>query len=222
MVTLAGDWYTNGTFWAAMAVLVALVVGAATVWATLKANNPKLRLGYGLEFTTELLGHGSAGLTVTHNGVALSSPHVAVVTVTNEGRRDIVSSMFHNGDPLLFDLGGSVLGVLDVQITPSTGPVPFAHIVGATYGRVALDPCHLPRKQSIRISVVLDGPTSGIAPPRPLVNVDIRERKIPVMSMPSPFAAPMSPQVKRVLAAYFLTGFVFLLLLANETLFGKK
>ncbi|BFP50658.1 hypothetical protein SCMC78_04650 [Streptomyces sp. CMC78] len=174
---LAGEWYENGTVWAAAAVPVALVVGLLAVWATLKANNPKLRLGYELAATTDLLGHaGASSLTVTHNGGTLASPHIALIVIANEGRRDIVGSMFHNGDPLTFNLGRPALGVLDVQSDHASAPTPAVSIDPS--GMVAVAPSHLPRKQKLRISVVLDGPTEPkLRVVGSLVNVSLRERR---------------------------------------------
>ncbi|WP_327708728.1 hypothetical protein OG912_07710 [Streptomyces sp. NBC_00464] len=173
---LAGEWYENGTVWAAAAVPVALLVGLLAVWATLKANNPKLRLGYELAATTDLLGHaGASSLTVTHNGGTLASPHIALIVIANEGRRDIVGSMFHNGDPLLLDLGEPALGVLDVQSDHPSAPAPPVSVDSA--GRVVLAAAHLPRKQKVQISVVLDGPTApDLRIVGSLVNVSLRDR----------------------------------------------
>ncbi|MCX4520992.1 hypothetical protein ACH4FV_02015 [Streptomyces anulatus] len=175
MILLAGEWYDNGTFWTAM---VTLFVGLLAAWAQLKGNNPKLRLGCELVATTDLLGPaGANGLTVTHNGATLTSPHIALVTIANEGRRDIEGSMFPNGDPLLLDLGEPALGVLDVQSGHPSAPAPPVTVAA---GKVALTATHFPRKQKVQISVVLDGPTGGVlAITGSLVNGEVRNRSKP-------------------------------------------
>lgn len=174
---LAGEWYENGTFWTAMAIPMMLLVGLLAVWATLRANNPKLRLGYELAATTDLLGHaGGSSLTVTHNGWALSAPHTALIVIANEGRRDIVGSMFHNGDPLIFKLDRPALGVLDVQSDHQTAPTPTVSVNPS--GEVVVAAAHLPRKQRVRISVVLEGPIApSLRVVGSLVNVELRERR---------------------------------------------
>ncbi|WP_406527345.1 hypothetical protein [Streptomyces sp. I8-5] len=175
MVTLAGEWYgDSGTFWAAAAVVATLIVGIPAAWAAVRAVTPKLRLEYELQSTTDLLGrHGSNGLAVTHNGAPLASPHVAYIVLTNDGRKDIVSSMFHNLDPLTIDLGGvPAIGVLDVKWS-FVGSLPAVSIDAA--GKINLAACHLPSKSKVEISVVLDSDVNQISLSPTLVDVKLRE-----------------------------------------------
>ncbi|GAA3500178.1 hypothetical protein GCM10019016_072830 [Streptomyces prasinosporus] len=171
MTTLAGD------LAATVLTLVGLVVTAGgavlAAWAALKANNPKLRLGYRLHSSAELLAdHGSSGLSVTHNGTALTSPHVASVQIVNQGRRDIVSAMFHNGDPVEFDLGEPILALLGTESSPSSSHAPSATVSGS---KLLVPPSHVRRKQRITYTVLLDGPVAGLGTRHSLVNVDVRE-----------------------------------------------
>ncbi|MGW6456999.1 hypothetical protein ACWF94_13940 [Streptomyces sp. NPDC055078] len=175
MMTLAGEWYSNSILWTIVGIGVTLGVGVLAAWAALKANNPKLRLGYRISSTTKLLAnHASAGsgLAVTHNGVALTAPHVADVQLVNEGRRDIVSAMFHNGTPVELDLGEPILALLDSKSSLASVPPPAASTAG---NKVVIAPAYLRRAQRVTYSVLLDGPVTDVSLVAQMVNVDVRK-----------------------------------------------
>lgn len=171
MVTLAAELVSTILTVAGLVVAAGAAVLAA--WATLKANNPKLRLGYRLHSSAELLAdHGSSGLSVTHNGTALASPHVASVQIINQGRRDIVGAMFHNGDPVELDLGEPILALLGSESSPSSAHVPPATVSGS---RLLVAAAHVRQRQKVTYTVLLDGPVASVSARHSLINVDVRE-----------------------------------------------
>ncbi|MDO0912108.1 hypothetical protein QQM39_15020 [Streptomyces sp. DT2A-34] len=169
MVTIASE--VSQTIMTLVGIAVTLGVGLLTVWATLRAQkNPKLRLGYRLQSSAELLAnHGSSGLSVTHNGVILTSPHVAAVQVINQGRQDIESGMFSGS--IEFELGEPILALLSSESSPSTTQVPAATVSGS---KLLLPPSHLRKQQEVTYTLLLDGPVTGLTATESLINVDVK------------------------------------------------
>jgi hypothetical protein len=76
-------WYTSGTFWAGAGVVVALLVGAATVFVTWSVGTSKRQVIYSVPALTSLLPHNDRfaenalnGLEITHNGTKLDNPYI--------------------------------------------------------------------------------------------------------------------------------------------------
>ena len=130
MIDAAGQWYTSGTFWAAAAVFVALLVGIPTFWVTWV---PRQRLFYGARPPTPLLTAGAAidDLEIRQRGRQLAAPHLVDVTLTARGRRDIPSSAFDQGRPLVFDVGASIVEVLQIRSDPSSALTPPVTCTGS-------------------------------------------------------------------------------------------
>lgn len=171
MMTLAGE--LASTILAVGGLVVTAGAAILAAWAALKANNPKLRLGYRLHSSAELLAnHGSSGLSVTHNGTVLTSPHVASVQMINQGRRDIVSTMFHNGDPVEFDLGEPILALLGAESSPSSSNVPPATVSGS---KLLVPAAHVRQRQKVTYTVLLDGPVTGVSVSHSLINFEVQE-----------------------------------------------
>ncbi|MGX1910347.1 hypothetical protein ACWIID_16015 [Streptomyces phaeochromogenes] len=171
MTTLASDLVS--TILTAVGLIVTAGGAVLAAWAALKSNNPKLRLGYRLHSSAELLAnHGSSGLSVTHNGVTLTSPHVASIQIINQGRRDIVSEMFHNADPVEFELGEPILALLNSESSPNTAHTPAARVSGS---KLLFPASHLRRRQKVTYTVLLHGPVGGLTAMHSLVNVDVRD-----------------------------------------------
>jgi hypothetical protein len=55
----SAPFYTSGTFWAAAAVAVAVLIGVATMWVTWISPYPKRRLLYSMPVVTSMLNRQS-------------------------------------------------------------------------------------------------------------------------------------------------------------------
>jgi hypothetical protein len=93
-----GHWYTSGTFYAATGVIAVVVIGAATVWATLFAGSTRRRLFYSLAEDTPLLASTTAlaraDLEVLYQGQRVDEARVVTVRLVSRGRRDIGSGVW--------------------------------------------------------------------------------------------------------------------------------
>ncbi|MGV4988642.1 hypothetical protein ACVB8X_43270 [Streptomyces sp. NRAIS4] len=199
VMTLAGEWYKSGTFWAAAAVVAAIVVGACTIWATFKVANPKRRLDYALLSVTSLL-QGSTSLhgvvEVTRAGTALADPQVIKVGLANRGRRDVPSSAFDSGQPIKIDVGVPIVDILDMMSKPAHHQLPSITSTGST---VLIGPGLISRNQSITISLLADGQQPAVSCQASLIDVDVSDRGVP----------PEVYQVAEVVAATGITPFKF-------------
>lgn len=171
-MTIAGAWYTNEVFVAALGVLATLGVGFLGAWAAKTANYPKLQLGYSISLNKELLSSTAANssVSVTHGGVTLPNPRIVVVRLDNVGRRDIVSSMFHNSAPIELDLGKPILELIGVSSTPAGMHSPAVVASGSV---INVEPSHIRRKQRITFSVLLNDEPVDIIARHHMINVDV-------------------------------------------------
>ncbi|MCX4413185.1 hypothetical protein OOK43_07775 [[Kitasatospora] papulosa] len=177
---IAGAWYESGSFWQfAITTLVAVAVGALAAYATMRAANPKRRLGYSARTNASLFiaSHSQTGaLQVTHNSTPVNRPRIIELELRNAGRHDITATHFHAGEALRFDLGADVVGILGVTSTPSGTVVPAVGIDASVPRVVAIPPSLLARKQVIRATFLVDGPRAEVSCIQaPLIDVAVRE-----------------------------------------------
>ncbi|MFD7280343.1 hypothetical protein ACFV80_25620 [Streptomyces sp. NPDC059862] len=181
MVMLAGEWWQSGTFWAAAAVIVTGVAAIGAVWATLRAANPKRRLLYRVYSCTPLLNPTASvpggTLTVMHGTNALAIPWVVEIQLINAGRRDIVASMFHNGDSIVLDLGVPIVALLRTATSSRTQRPPAAEVDG---GVLTVPPCLLVKRHTVTFSVLVDGADPQLECLAPLTDIDVAEGRRPV------------------------------------------
>ncbi|MGW7408004.1 hypothetical protein ACWGI9_30580 [Streptomyces sp. NPDC054833] len=158
MTHIAAAWYESDTFWSiSVGAVVAIATAALGAWATLRSASPKRRLTYCLRKYTSLLNtidEIPSTLSVTHGTTEIANPHIAEVQLCNQGRRDITSTDFHNGEPIRFNFGAPVVAVLGIERGMATYPEPE---VTHSDGLLSVGPSLLPRGQAISISVLLDG-----------------------------------------------------------------
>lgn len=64
-MVVSGAWYSSGTFWTGAGVVVALVVGLATVVVTYLTRFARQRLEYGLRTIASLLDRTPMGCAMT-------------------------------------------------------------------------------------------------------------------------------------------------------------
>ncbi|KAB2376959.1 hypothetical protein [Actinomadura montaniterrae] len=158
MSTLAGDWYSSGTFWTGAGVVVALLVGIATVAVSYLTRFARQRLDFGLRTVAPLLGalDGRAEVELLHHGTKLRRPHLAEVVLIGRGRRDIPRAAFDNGDPIRFDLTARVVELLEVKATDSASatPIPQARTEGSA---LLVGPALIGRRQRVVFRVLVEG-----------------------------------------------------------------
>jgi len=172
-MTLAGQWYGSATMWAAVtAVLAATAIGVGA-WATLRASNPRRRLLYGTTSAARLINASDMvrnTLRVTRAGTVLADPHVLVVEVRNDGRRDVASGAYDAGQPIRLDLGAPVVDVLESESTPAGIQMPTIAVSGT---ELHLGPSLIAKGQRIRLTVLVDGPGPQLTFHAALVDVQV-------------------------------------------------
>jgi hypothetical protein len=189
MAEAADQWYTSATFWAAAAVLVALIVGVPTFWVTWV---PRQRLFYGTPPPTPLLTAGTAidDLEIRHRGRHLTAPHLLDVTLTARGRRDIPSSAFDQGRPLVFDVGAAIVETLQIRSDPTSAMTPPVTHDGSA---LSVGPELIGRRQTIIISLLVDGTHPRLTCTQPiLAQVTVIPRDPSTSTEPSNWAAAMA------------------------------
>jgi hypothetical protein len=150
----AEQWYSSGTLWTAVGVVVTLLIGVPTFLVTWV---PRQRLYYWAPPATPLLAPGTRGISdleIRHDGRQLADPYLLEVTLTVRGRRDIPSSAFDRGRPLVFDLGTGIIKVLQVRCSPASSLVPPVTKEG---NALRVGPELVGRRQITTISVLVDG-----------------------------------------------------------------
>ncbi len=173
---IAGGWYTSGTFWAAAAVVVAVLAAVAGVWVTLLVGFPRRRLYYGLRATAPLLTAptGMEGaLQLLYRGKPLADPHVLTVELVSRGRKDISNDAYNGSQPLQLDVGSRIVEILQITSEPETLDAPQ---VAARGTRLRIGPSLIGKRHQITISVLTDGGPPSLTCRSPLVDVQIRQR----------------------------------------------
>jgi hypothetical protein len=166
MVISAEHWYSSGTLWAAMGVGVALLIGVPTFLVTWV---PRQRLYCRAPPATPLLASGMRGvvdLEIRHEGRRLADPYLLEVMLTARGRRDIPSSAFDQGRPLVFDLGAGIVKVLQVRCDPTTSLAPPVAHEGST---LRVGPELIGHRQTIIIAVLVDGDCPSLVCTQPVL-----------------------------------------------------
>jgi hypothetical protein len=172
---LAGEnLYVSGGFWVAVAgVAVAMLTGWITWWTA----NPKRRLRYWMLAPIRLLDDPALrdlwpSMEISRGRQISADPHALVVTLVNEGRRDVPSSAFDQGRPVTLDVGVPILDVLKMT-TSSSHAVPAVTVQGTA---LKIGPDLIARRQKNSFWVLVDGPnvTLSCPPPHPIDN-DVRQ-----------------------------------------------
>lgn len=166
---------TSGIFWAVVGVAAAVLIGIATIWATLRAANPTRRLSYSMPVVTPLLNMRRdlpLDVEVRRAGHLLKSPHVVNVELRSTGRRDISREAFDGGKPLCLDVGVPIIECLDVTTTPPDRTEPSWETDGS---ELLIGPSLIGKRQTTVFSLLVDGQSPYLSKPQQtLIDVDIR------------------------------------------------
>ncbi|WP_089316993.1 hypothetical protein [Actinomadura mexicana] len=178
-MSIAGAWYSSGTFWTATGVVVTLLVGLGTGAVTYLTRFARQRLDYGLRTVAPLLTAPDGvrdDLELRHRGVKLERPYLTEVVLAGRGRRDIPRSAFDNGAPIRLNLGAAIVELLQVKTTDSassTPPPPVATDAEA----LLIGPGLIGRRQRITLSVLVEG-EPDLSCEAPLPNARVRSRSV--------------------------------------------
>jgi hypothetical protein len=154
VIEAAGEWYTDGTLWAAVGgvgTAVGVVIGLITLWRTVLDPN-KRRLFYSMPTVAPLLRQVGADLEVRHEGQLLALPYAVKVQLVSRGRKDIPSSSFDNGEPIILDVGAPIVTGLSVDSDTDTMP---PHVVKGT--ELHIGPGLIRKRQTLTFTLLTDG-----------------------------------------------------------------
>jgi hypothetical protein len=167
-------WYTSGAFWGAAGVVAVVVVGVATILVMLQGTRRR-RLRYATPTVTPLLGTAPglerSDLKITYDDQDLHDPHFLTIRLENPGSRDIRSTDFDKGKPLIFDVNARVVTVLS-----SSEPLQDLGVESADR-RLYLGPTLIKGHQVIRIDLLVDGPKPLLTCEDSLIDVTVQEQK---------------------------------------------
>lgn len=174
MLALA-QWYTSALTWTVIGVAAALLVGAATVYVTWAAANPRRVLVYSMPSAASLLTESTphladGDLQVSYQGHELRNPYVVSVRVESRSRKDIRSIDFDQGKPLVLDINIPIVAYLG-----ESTPIEFDSKSIRTNGsRIELGPMLIRRRQAIQMEVLADGIKPELSCESPLADVSAR------------------------------------------------
>jgi len=168
-------WYTSAAFWGAAGVAAVVVVGIATILVMLRGT-PRRRLTYATPAVTPLLstplGPRKSDIKVTFLGGELDDPHFLRIRLENQGGRDIRSSDFDQGKPLILDVHADIVGTLAVEGTHGQ-----FHLNLAQRNRLELKPTLIKGHQVITIDLLVDGAEPYLTCEDSLIDVTVQEQR---------------------------------------------
>ncbi|NGY63420.1 hypothetical protein G7043_31305 [Lentzea sp. NEAU-D13] len=176
----AEPFYTSGTFWTIVGILVAIALGAWAVWAAFRSARPQRALYINVDQAVSLLRaapglHGS-GIAVSLHGRELTRPYVVTVDVVSDSSLDIGPSAFGEA-PLELEFGVPVLALLD-QESDAGRPAVRAPKVDMAGTALHISPSLLTRRHRLRYTVLLDG-KPDFQPVGDLVDVAVHIGEVP-------------------------------------------
>jgi hypothetical protein len=176
-VLASAPFYASGTFWAAVAVAVA-IVGIGVPVLLWKIGAPRRLITYSVLGTTPLLRGGHwpglhrAQFQVLMDGKPLTNPYVTLLRVENRSRRDIRSSDFDQRKPLLLELGTKFEYAADAGST-----IDYQSTINTTETAISMGPMLMPAGKSLQITLLTEGPPHITCPNPPLIDVKVVEER---------------------------------------------
>lgn len=168
---IAGEWYESETFWTAAGVVVAVLVGVATLTVTYRVAYPRRRLVYALKVTPLLNTSSRYGLEISYRDKVIREPHLAELVIEGKGRRDITSATFDNNAPLTFHLTAQIVHVLHTIGNTSNLPVELDDQERA----LKIGPGRIGRRQRLVTTVLVDGKPYLMCRDNPLIDVKVTD-----------------------------------------------
>ncbi|NNN30248.1 hypothetical protein HLK59_07695 [Streptomyces sp. S3(2020)] len=126
----SGAFYATETFWTAVGVPVAALLGCGTIWAAFRVAHPRRRLICTVSHTSLVRGPIDGSLEISRNGTPLTDPHLVTVVLTNPGRRDIASSAFDRGEPFRVRFAVPYAELLRTESLPDDAQAPPTRMRG--------------------------------------------------------------------------------------------
>ncbi|MEU4445053.1 hypothetical protein AB0K14_02145 [Actinosynnema sp. NPDC050801] len=172
-------WYTSGTAWTIVGIVVAVMLGSWAVWAAFRSARPRRTLHIWVESLVPLVNtapglHGRQ-LTVALDGHKLRSPYVVEVEMASRGALDISAAAF-GGQPLELDFSVPIVALLKQSVDAGRPAVrePRVEVVDTA---LHVGPALLTRRHRLRYTVLLNG-KPDFHPVGDLENVIIRDSKL--------------------------------------------
>jgi hypothetical protein len=169
----AQPWYESSLVISAAQLVLGILAIIVTLWVTLYAVRPRHRLDYCLVLIED--GNDFDDLDHSVSSADLKHPKILEIRIRSRGRRDIPSTAFDGGEPILFRVGGRVIAMLGEPLTKRKGSlIPKAKV---TDSGLAVGPGLIRKKQIIVYRVLAD-----VAKPKLTVRnslIDVRMWALP-------------------------------------------
>ncbi|MFP1624044.1 hypothetical protein ACLB9X_02210 [Streptomyces sp. 5K101] len=178
VVTAAGPFWSNETFWAAAGVVVGAGAAAGGMYATHRAAFPKRRLVYSFSSSSLVQRHQrNISANVLHIRLGereLHNPRLVGLRLENTGRRDISSAQFDQGEPLRIDLGLPVVELVSMAAEPPSA-LGLSPDGWGDHG-MTIRPGRLGTGEAITYTLLVDGDPSFYRLTHSLVDVKVKEK----------------------------------------------
>ncbi|MBU2664002.1 IPT/TIG domain-containing protein [Actinoplanes bogorensis] len=151
----------NGEFFNALTLIVALIALVVGIFAARYGRRAlfpaKRRLMFSALPPAPLLAAESVadhGVSVTYQGRDLTNPHVATISVENNGRHALSSDQFDQDRPIVIDVGVPIRAILKASMIPDSGR---AFKNGTDGTEIRLGPDLLNPGETLVLQVLTDG-----------------------------------------------------------------
>jgi hypothetical protein len=169
-----GHLWTNGTFWGAAGAVAVVLSIVVLAWVAIRVAKPKRQLWCSLKPPAPLIVNRpglSRELRVMYGDDQVVAPHTVSVELKSRGRRiDIPSAAFDKGQPLVIDVGVTILEILE----STTGPDRTLPKLAYKDSNLLIGPSLIKWDRSIIISLLTEGRPNLGPLNQQLENVDIR------------------------------------------------
>lgn len=173
-MTVADQWYSSSTVWAAAGVVAVVAVGVLGVLVTWRAANPRRRLNYGMT-VAPLLNTESGDVEVTWRREKLEKPHVLEVRLDSRSRRDIGPEDFAGG-PFQLNVGARIVTILKIAHLEQPN-LEKVKISDKDQTILEIGPMLIGKHQGMNFTLLVDGDKPELASPAEVLrDVDLKPR----------------------------------------------
>lgn len=189
---LADSWKDPSVLVAVASVLATVIIGVVAAIVAKRAALPKRQLGFFLSKSAQLLtpsaGLANGRLVITYDGNVLADPYIAEIKMLNDTGRDIPSSLFDSGAPIVMDLGVPIVELIEAtweDWKDGSGPVRVTPQVTVDGTTLTIQPTLIAAHLMTTFTLLVEGaPTFDLR--APLVDVDVDVKRLrPRRSLPS-------------------------------------